>query len=176
MSARPLSQRERLLAIVVGTALFALANLLLADFVAKKARAIRDATAQRSADWEAIRDLIAERETWVARDEWLANNHPKLANEQVAGGEFLEEVRKAAAEKGLAPGNRQIAQGSKSPAYRSIAIETEVKGPWRAMIEFLHALQQPGRFVVIENGELQVDPEDNTKIKGTFRIARWYAP
>ncbi|MEY2439061.1 MAG: hypothetical protein QOI34_446, partial [Verrucomicrobiota bacterium] len=41
---------------------------------------------------------------------------------------------------------------------------------------FLYDVQQPEAFVVFENVTLAVDSSDPTKMRGKFKIARWFAP
>jgi len=55
-------------------------------------------------------------------------------------------------------------------------VMVDTHSSWPDLIGFLYAVQKPDQFIVCESANLQVDPADQTKMLGHFKIARWYAP
>jgi hypothetical protein len=43
-------------------------------------------------------------------------------------------------------------------------------------VHFLYDVQQPEAFIVFESANIAVDNNDPTKMRGKFKIARWFAP
>lgn len=174
-AARDMTSREKTLATVVGVVVFILLNLVLFDFVFKKQARLRADIATRTSEWNNIQTLFNQRDLWVKRDQWLTEKQPKLTNESAAGVQLLDEIKAIAKECEVALENPAIVTVTKVDTGRSVPVTMELKGTWPALVKFLHTLQQPEKFIVIENATMQVDPEDKSQLRGSFRIAKWYA-
>jgi hypothetical protein len=170
-----MSRREKILAAIVAGAVFLLFNIVLLNIVAKRQTVLRAGIATKQLEIEAMRALVSERDLWTARDAWLEGKQPPLTNENTAGGQLLDRV-KSLAGGDVAVENPAIAAPGKTQHYRSVAVTVETKSLWPALVKFLHALQQPDQCIVLESANIQIDPADATKMKGRFKIAKWYAP
>jgi Tfp pilus assembly protein PilO len=120
--------------------------------------------------------LFSERELWQKRDAWLQQRQPKMTNESGAGVDLLEEIKKAAKASDVQIENPAIGTLQKAPFYRSVPVTLDTKSSWKALIEFLHAMQSPERFIVFETANVQIDANDQTKMHGKFKVSRWYLP
>ena len=170
-----MSQREKMLAVGVGSVLFVLLNLFVASFFFRTQAKLRVDLTDKQLNWESARSLLSERDTWTKRDAWLREKQPKLTNESGAGVELLEQIKLAAKSSGLTLENPAIGSPQKTPNYRSVPVNVETKSSWEGLIKFLHAVQKPDQFVVLENANIQIDSADPTQMHGRFKIARWYA-
>ena len=172
-----LSSRERTLAMAVGCIVFVLLNLLLLSAFAQRNTALRTELADRRIEWAAMRQLLNEQGLWAARDAALTARQPKLANENAAGVELLDLVRALAKKNDVTLENENLSGGVvKSQSYRSVPVMVDTHSSWPGLIGFLYALQKPDQFIVCEAANIQVDPGDQTKMLGHFKIARWYSP
>jgi len=171
-----LTSREKGLALAVGIALFLLLNLVLLKAFAQRSIALRSQLEQRHLEWSAMQDLLGEEGLWAARDAALTARQPRLTNENAAGVELLDLVRQMARAHEVTLENPVFGEAARSQWYRSVPVSLDTHSSWPALIGFLYALQKPDQFIVCEDANIQVDPGDQTKMLGHFKIARWYAP
>jgi len=171
-----LSSRERILAMGMGGIVFVLLNLLLLTAFARRNASLRADLSERQTEWEAMQLLLGEQGLWASRDAALTARQPKLTNENAAGVDLLGVVRSMAKKHNLTTENEVFGGVTKSPFYRSVPVTMDTHSSWPDLIGFLYDLQKPDQFLVCESANIQVDPSDQTKMLGHFKIARWYAP
>lgn len=171
-----LSPREKILAGVVGASAFVVLNLVLSKSFASKQATLREQVASRRHELHSMQALLSEREQWTKRDAWLTEKQPPLENENSAGVQLLENIRTVAKKCTVTLDHPALAAPSRTPSYRSVPVTFETMSTWPALIDFLQSLQRPEDFVVVESGTISIDSTDQTKMRGVFRIARWYAP
>jgi hypothetical protein len=171
-----LSSREKVLALAVGAVVILLVNIGLLRAFAHKTVDLRSEFAQRKEEWSAMQQLLGEEHLWAARDAALTAKQPKLVNENAAGVELLDLVRVLAKAHTVSLENPVFDGVTKSQWYRSVPVSLDTHSSWPDLISFLYALQKPDQFIVCEDANIQVDPGDQTKMLGHFKIARWYSP
>lgn len=171
-----LSNREKVLAAAVGGAVLVLLNLLLLTAFARRNSALHLELANRRVEWTAMRELLAEQALWAARDAALTAKQPRLANENAAGTELFDTIQALAKRHAVTLENTVIGGVARSQSYRSAPVSVDTHSTWPDLVGFLYALQKPDQFIVCETANIQVDPGDQTKMLGHFKIARWYAP
>ncbi len=171
-----LNSRERTLLLLIGGIAFLLANLaLFTSFRKQKAQA--DANlATRQAERAALEELIAADPLGAERELWATARQPKLENPAQAGVALLESVRQAAKAHNVLLESPELGRTTPQAAYRAVTVQVQTKSGWPELVAFMNALQQPEEFIVFENATLRIDSADPTRMHGTFRIARWYAP
>jgi Tfp pilus assembly protein PilO len=171
-----MNKREKILALIVAGAIVLIVGMGLINFVIEKQASLRSQLVSKQREITSLESLAAARDTWAARDEWINVTQPQLKSQSGAGVQLLDEVKGIARENDVILENPAIGLPEIKDAYRSMPVTVETKSSWKALVMFLHSLQAPERFVAIESIEIKVDAADKTKIHGTFRIARWYAP
>jgi hypothetical protein len=171
-----LSQRERMLATVVGAVLLLVLNLVVIKFFMKNQRRLRDEFATKTGQLQVNRTRFENKETWAQRDAWLKEKQPVLKNEGTAGGELLEEIREVAKKTDVQPLEPQILNPERHPLYISVPVSIEAKASPKALRDFLYQMQGPDRFIVFETAKLQIDKDDKALMHCTFKIAKWFAP
>lgn len=171
-----LTKRERTLAIAVVGVVLVLINLFAITFLLKRQSALRVDFATRTGEWKMLQTVLSEQKQWEKRNAWLDAKQPKLASESSDRIKFFGEVQRVAEANKIALENQAFGNLAKTPFYQSIPVNLETKSSWEALIAFLHELQQPGKFIVFENVDIQIEPSDPTKMRGKFRIANWFAP
>ena len=171
-----LSSREKVLAMSTGGVVFVLLNLLLLSAFARSNTALRADLDQQRLEWATMRDLLGQQDLWAARDVALTAKQPGLTNENAAGVELLDTIQELAKIHSVTLDNKVFGGVVKNQWYRSVPVSLDTHSSWPDLIGFLYALQKPDKFVVCEGANIQVDPSDQTKMLGHFKIARWYSP
>lgn len=173
---RALNRREKMLVLIVGTTVAMLVNLFLVSFFLKTHRRLRADFAQKQSQLQAMQALSADRALWEQREAWLQAKQPRLENEATAGGQLLDQVKELGRKHEVLLEQQAIGTPDRSKPERvSVPVTFEMKSSWKALGLFLYELQGPGQFVVIESANLRIDPQDQTQMRGKFRIAKWYA-
>jgi Type II secretion system (T2SS), protein M subtype b len=171
-----LSQREKILATVVGSVVLLLLNVVVIKFFVTNQRRLREEFATKTLQLDVMRTRYENKEKWAALDAWLKEKQPVLVNEGRAGGELLDEVREVAKKTNVQDLEPQILDKERRPLYVSIPVTIEAKATPKALRDFLYEMQGPERFIVFESAKLQIDKEDKALMHCTFRVAKWYAP
>jgi len=72
--------------------------------------------------------------------------------------------------------NPQIGPVENTSSHKSVSATFETKSAWEPLVHFLYDAQRPEAFMVFENVNLMVDPNDPSVMQGRFKIAKWFAP
>jgi len=171
-----LNARERTMLAAIAGIVFVFLNLGLLSAFRKHKAAVDADLAARRAERAGLEEIIASDALSEEREQWLNQRQPKLENPAEAGVALLEAVRQAARQHNVLLESPELGRAEPQPAYRPVVVQVQTRSGWRELIAFLNTLQQPEEFIVFENASLRIDSADPTRMHGTFRIARWYAP
>lgn len=171
-----LSKRELILAIAVGGVLFLLVNLAVLRLVTQARSRLQSDLEVKRQELKSLRLFANDAELWSERDAWLTARQPLAQNLDGAGVQLLEEIKQLAQQESVLLEKPDLQGVEKNATATVVPVTLETKSTWPALIEFLHNLQTPERFIAVESADLRQDPEDNTQMRGKFRIARWFAP
>jgi hypothetical protein len=170
-----MNRRERILAGVVGLAIFALVNLFIWSALIGGIKRARTELTERKAMRKTQIVFLRERDLWKKREEWLTKHQPVLQNAGEAST-LLEQVKQIAGKHKILIENPSLGAVQTAPDHQSIAISMETKSPWPALVHFLYDVQQPEKFIAFEDVGLSIDGSDPSIMRGRFKIARWFAP
>jgi len=170
-----LTQRERLLLATVAVLLFGLGNLLLVSWMMGRNAGIQSDLRAKRSEIASMKAILAERDQWTARDAWLDAHQPKLKNPEQAGVLLLDEIKEVARANDVLLESPELGGVEAQSACRSVTIQVATKSSWPGLVKFLHALQQPDRFIVFESANLRIDPSNPARMACRFKIAKWYA-
>ena len=173
-----LSTREKTLSILVGGVAFLIVTFFTTGYFLKSKARLNADLATKTRVLKKVQGLSAEKALYEQREAWLREKQPKLANDERAGGELLAQVKELAKKHVVqieSPVIRQVVRKPELP-YVAVGVEIETKSEWPALLAFLGELQAPEQFIALDVDSLKIDGEDQTKMRGKFKIARWYAP
>jgi type II secretion system (T2SS) protein M len=170
-----MNRRERILAGIVGLALFALINLFLWSALLGGIKNARAELSERKAVRKTQTVFLRERTLWKKRQDWLTKHQPVLKNAGEAST-LLEQVKQIASKHKVLIENPSLGAVQSAADHQSIAVSLETKSPWTALVHFLYDVQQPEAFIAFEDVGLSIDGADPSVMRGRFRIARWFAP
>lgn len=174
--ATTLSRRELVLACAVGGILFLLVNFAVIRLVTQSRTRLLVDVAAKQQELQTLRLFADDASLWEQRNAWLTAKQPPAENLDRAGFELLEEVKQLAQQENVLLEKPEL-QGTEKVDYATVVpVILETKSTWPALVDFLQKLQTPERFIVVESADLSQDPDDNTQMRGKFRVARWFAP
>jgi hypothetical protein len=171
-----LSQREKVLSVVVGGTVLLLLNLFLLQYFFSTFSHQRRDLARKQAELKAMQGLERDTDKWNQHDAEVRQAQPHVDNEARAGSDLLTQVQEIAKKHSVLVEQPVIANPEHRPDYTAVTVNIETKSTWEALIQFLEELQGPKQFIVLDNAELKVDTADQTQMHGKFRISKWYAP
>jgi hypothetical protein len=171
-----LTQREKVLSFLVGGAVLLLVNIFVLQYFFNTQAQLRRDSAKRQAQLTVMRTLMRDQALWQQRDTELHAHQPKLENEARAGADLLSHVQEIAKNHTVLVEQPVIGNLERQPDYTAVMVNIETKSTWKSLIEFLHSLQGPDEFLVVQSANLKIDKQDQTQMRGTFKIAKWFAP
>ena len=171
-----MSQREKMLGLLVGGAVVVLLNVLVIRFFIGKYQEYHATKLAAEGQLANFKILEGERERSAKYDAWLTANLVPLGDKYV--------VDKAQQDSLQALGKKneilitQVARGVPSPNSNYTAFNTAVdcQGKWGQFISFLAELQAPNNFTVVNPLDIKVDPNDKTQFKANITVVKWFAP
>ena len=174
---RPLTKRERRLAIMFGVTIFVAANIIgLTVLLRKQGEMHANLDNLRIRQFQAD-GWLAEKGTWRQRKEWLDKTQPVLKSAGEANAALLESLTSSAAKHSLVIVKQGFAEPDpehKHP-YQEIAVNLTVSGPLEAVTRWLVEIQQPASFQAVPKLSMKVD-NDPAKMVCVVTVARYYAP
>jgi hypothetical protein len=170
-----MTARERMLSLGVAGVVFALFNLLLWSWLLGAVKQTRTELASLSSKRKEQAVFIKERDLWTKRQQWVQQHQPVVKSPAEAST-LLDQLKQVADKHKVVIENPQIGSGENTPTHQTVFASIETRSPWPPLVHFLYDVQQPEAFVVFESVNLVVDSNDQTQMKGKFRIARWFAP
>ena len=170
-----MTQRERMLALIVSGAIFLLINIVIWTKLFGALGSARAEVATRKATRAEQNVYITERGLWTGREQWLKQHQPSLKGPMEAST-LLDQVKQIASKHSVLIENPAIGSGESTPEHQAVFVSIETKSPWPPLVHFLYDVQQPEAFVVFESVNLAIDSADPTMMRGKLKIARWFAP
>jgi hypothetical protein len=170
-----MSARERMLSLGVGAVVFLLFNFLVWSWLLGAIKETRTQLATMAAKRKEQTVFMQERDLWTKRQQWLQQHQPVVKSPAEAST-LLDQLKQVAEKHKVLIENPQIGSGETTPNHQTVFASIETKSPWQPLVHFLYDVQQPEAFIVFESVNLAVDSNDQTMMKGKFRVARWFAP
>jgi len=171
-----MNRRERILSLSIASVVFALINVFLWSSVLGAVGKARTDLAQRKSQRKEQEIFVKERDLWTQRQEWLEQHQPAFNGAGEASTLLEQQLKPVAAKYNVLLENPQIGSGETTPSHQTVWASVETRSDWQSIVHFLYDVQQPEAFIVFENATLAVDSGDPTKMRGKFKIARWFAP
>ena len=171
-----MNRRERTMSLMVAGVVFLLINLFLWNSLLGAMSHARTDLTQRRLMRKEQEILIKERDLWTQRDQWLQQHQPTFNGASEASTLLEQQLRPVAAKYNILLENPQIGSGETTPSHQTVWASVDTKSDWQSLVHFLYDVQQPEAFIVFESATMNVDTSDPTKMRGKFKIARWFAP
>lgn len=179
-----MSPRERTLSLIVGGAVLLVANLVAISTLLRSSRELRAQIADKSQELHVQSLYAQEAPMWKQRTDWLKAKQPVLTNYSRAGSDLLVEIQTAARANQVTINTFQITplppliagERTAKAEHPSASVAVETQSDWSSLVRFLTTVQRPEGFLVFDKATLRSDQNDPTRMKGSFTIAKWFAP
>ena len=171
-----MNRRERMLSMIVAGVVFALINLFLWNWVLDAVGHARQELVQRKSIRKEQEIFVKERDLWTQREQWLQQHQPAFNGAGEASTLLEQQLKPVATKYNILLENPQIGSGETTPSHQTVWASVDTKSDWQSLVHFLYDVQGPEAFVVFENVTMSVDSGDPTKMRGKFKVARWFAP
>jgi hypothetical protein len=171
-----MNRRERILTLSVAGVVFALINIFVWSWALGAVNRARADLGQRKSMRKEQEIFVKERDLWTQREQWLQQHQPAFNGAGEASTLLEQQLKPVAAKYNILLENPQIGSGETTPSHQTVWASVETKSDWQSLVRFLYDVQGPEAFIVFENATLAVDSGDPTKMRGKFKIARWFAP
>jgi hypothetical protein len=170
-----MSQRERMMTMVIAAILFLLINIFVWRAVLGSISNAHQELAAKQSTREEQTVYMREKDLWAKREQWLEKNQPPMKGAEEASN-LLDQVKQVAGKYNVLIENPAIGAGETTPTHQTVFASVETTSHWPDLVHFLYDIQQPDAFIVFESVNLSVDSNDATTMRGKFKIARWFAP
>jgi hypothetical protein len=169
------SKREKVLAASLGAVLAVLAFAIGGQFLLEFRRELDVKIAQAEGQELDAKSWIGDEAYWRGREEWLAGNQPKGGEPRQDSLELLQKIESAASSHGVEVVGRMIKEEFKGSQYSGTPIRVDVAGNFSGLVAWLHELQQPGNFLLIN--ELTIKASDKPdSVNCSIEVMRCYQP
>lgn len=159
---RTLSRNERLLAIALGAAVFLVLNLAGMRWIATQLRTLKGEIATQRTEAAAARELLKQRPYYVAREKWLEAHPLPAYDERLSQSEFVQGINASVQTNKL----KILSQVPSEPEFAGplavAKIDLTINGRLEAIVRWLHAIQQPGKFMFTEKFALKQGDDGNS--------------
>lgn len=169
------NRTTRLLAALLGLSLLLLVSLVALTEHNKTMSRLRADQSALNARRDAHLLILADEERALARDKWLRENQPPLADAASASSALLDFVKQTAAEAGVTLSATKLLEPAEGPAGTEIGIEIQASTRFDSAVRLLHSLQAPEKFISAAKFSIKSDAEPPNVVLD-LRLVRHYAP
>lgn len=170
-----MNRREQIMTLAIAAILFFLVNLFLWRSLLGSIGNSRRELATRTATRNEQIVYLREKELWKKRDEWLQKTQPTMKGAEETST-LLEHLKQIAGKYSILIENPTIGTGESTPTHQAVFASIETNSHWPELVHFLYDVQQPDAFVVFESVNLAIDNNDQTMMRGKFKVAKWFTP
>lgn len=118
---------------------------------------------------------LKQQDIWAQRKAWIAQHEPVLGGKDgnAKAAEVLEAIRKDILDKHLEVLDQSPNETQQTPAGTRVNISIKIKGPMKAICEWLANLQKPESFYAVTRFSLKAD-QDQKSMVCTLQLAQYF--
>ena len=177
-----LKKSEKRLLVAFLAALFAVANFLLYRGVAGVQGRANLKVDKLENEMLLMSDLLAEKELWRAREEWLRSKQPVFDASGERGNsraevdeDLLNTVRMTAGKFAVTLESEKLPEPDEHPLYVQAVARVSGTGSIEGVMRWLYELQKPQDFRAVTFFELKAQKDDPSILSCEIQVERWYA-
>lgn len=147
---RKLSASELRLSAALGAALLIALLAFVGKWYLTRVAALKADIVQLEATRSEYVQLIEEKPFWVQRGEWMAAHPAEVYEGTASDSRFAEEIQRTVTGSGLIIESQDLHEAVRQGSLAKSVIELTARGSLEQLVRWLHAVQQPGRYVAVE--------------------------
>jgi hypothetical protein len=168
---RPLNRNERLMAATLGALVFLFLNLAGMRWIADRMRETRAEISRMETESAAARTMLKQRPYWLARQDWVAKHPPEIYDERTSRSKYVQEIQASVQAQNLKIESQQPLETERDGRLALVGMEVTVEGRLEAIVRWLDALQQPGKYEAVRSFSLRQADDGNT-MEATVRLGK----
>ncbi len=141
----------------------------------KRKTQILDRAHQLALEEEEISILLEQREKWLVRSRWLAEQQPAFTSRDRVDNQLLEQARSPGVP-GVRTTGLKLKEPVETPDYIQAGIEFTARGKLSDVFAWIYQLQQPEAFRVVETLKVTPDKDEPSTVVCEVALVQWYAP
>lgn len=169
------NKREKILAASLGAVLAMLAIAIGGRMLLDMRRELDVKIAQAEGQELDAESWIGDEAYWLGREEWLASHQPKVGEQRQDSLELLQKIESAATSHGVEVTGRMIKEEVKGARFSGTPIRVDVAGNFSGLVAWLHELQQPGNFLLINELTIKASTKPDS-VNCSIEVMRCYQP
>ena len=118
--------------------------------------------------------LLAEREFWEQRSQWLEQKQPLFTKRSEADLSLLNLITETAPKFNVTVNPPQPTEPSERVGLTSSNVIVEARGDLGAILRWLHSIQQPSAFISIPALTLTPNEQDASEVVLNMTIQKWF--
>lgn len=168
---RPLNRNERLMAAALAAMVFLFINLAGMGWIGGQMRDARAEVSRLESESGAANTLLKERPYWLARQAWVAGHPPEVYDERTSRSKYVQDIQAGVQAQNLRIESQQPLETERDGRLALVGMEITVHGRLEAIVRWLHAFQQPGKYETVRNFTLKQADDGNT-MEATVRLGK----
>jgi hypothetical protein len=172
---RRLTKSEKRLSLILGIAIFAMANFYGLSYLLDLHSSLSKQVADLRSEQRTNEIWLKEKNLWLNRKQWIEAAQPRIRPNQVPQSELLESLTSSAVADHLEIQEQGFGENKSTPNYQSVAVRLKLSGSLQDAIKWLVQIQQPELFQAVTSFSLKSANEPPT-VSLELEVARWYAP
>ena len=172
---RRLTKSEKRLSLILGIAIFAIANFYGLSYLLDLHSSLSKQVADLRSEQRTNEIWLKEKNLWLNRKQWIEAAQPRIRPNQVPQSELLESLTSSAVADHLEIQEQGFGEIKSTPNYQSVAVRLKLSGSLQDAIKWLVQIQQPELFQAVTSFSLKSANEPPT-VSLELEVARWYAP
>lgn len=172
-----MNARERNLLILLGTALFVVANLIGFNWLKGYRATVEKQSKEYAATIEVARFAGEQADAVSSEVDWLAENMAEEKEGELMQTQLQSFVSGRATAAGLSVSKEDIQENATDGVYFERArFRINVSGTEQALYRWLTELHSPKDFRAVTSLRLSPNREDDTKIDAAVQVEQWFPP
>lgn len=119
-------------------------------------------------------ELLSEKDFWQERSAWLQEKQPLFTKHSEADLALLDLVRESAAKYDVKLGQTQPLQPSERVGLTSASMHVEAQGDFKAVMKWLHSIQEPTAFISVPKLALTPNEQDTSQVMVNMDLQKWF--
>lgn len=166
--------REKVILILFILTLLGSALAIGSDLYRKSRQVILEEKWQIELELAEMETLVAEASLWESRSNWLRANQPKFESRDAVDNHIFSIIKSSPPE--VEVSKISLIAGDSSDHWIQAGVQVTAKSTLKSMFQWIHRLQSPDNFFVVEYLRVLPDPKELDRIICEFKLVRWYAP
>lgn len=118
--------------------------------------------------------LLAEKDLWLKRSEWINGNQPAFTTRRNADTELNKLVQDTMAARNIEAIQNQPSDPTERPGLFASTMIVQGRADFASTMSWLHDLQKPGAFISIPSIAITPNDEDTAQVNVSLVLQKWY--